>query len=415
MKLLTITTLYPNTTDLKHGVFIENRLRQLQLHYPDVECTVIAPVPWFPFNHSIFGHYSQYASVPRVEQRYGITAYHPRYIVIPKIGMQLTPYTLQHCLYRQIQTLQQDGLEFDLIDGHYFFPDGIAIAKVAKQLGKPFTVTARGTDINLIPQYTHPLRQIQHVFQHSNHNLAVCEALRQAMIMHGANPSKTTTARNGVDLDLFHFTDEARKLTLRKQLGLPSQGPIFLSVGLLVERKGHHLVIEAMKHHPDAHLLIAGTGPEDHHLKQLAHTLHLSRQITFLGGLSQPELADYFGASDLSILASNREGWANVLLESMACGTPVIATNIWGTPEVVRTPEAGQLVERNSQSIADGITQLLGNLPSRQATRHYAEQFSWEDTSHLLYRLFSQLISPPNHNANMQQSVTGNDHKEKQL
>lgn len=415
MKLLTITTLYPNANDPKHGVFVENRLRQLRQHYPDVECTVIAPVPWFPFHHPVFGQYSQYASVPKVEQRHGITVYHPRYAVIPKIGMQMTPYTLGVCLKRQISTLRKEGLEFDLIDGHYFFPDGVAIANVAKQLAIPFTVTARGTDINLIPQYSRPLRQIQHVLQHSSHNLAVCEALRQAMIMHGANPSKTTTARNGVDLDLFRFSDEQRKCALREKLGLSTTDPIFISVGLLVERKGHHLVIEAMKSHPNAHLLIAGTGPDDSKLKQLANKLHVSKQITFLGGLSQPELADYFGACDLSILASSREGWANVLLESMACGTPVVATNIWGTPEVVKSTEAGQLVERDSQSIAKGITRLLANAPDRQATRDYAEQFSWEDTSHLLYRLFSALIFPADLRTSTQQSATYNDHKETQL
>ena len=415
MKLLTITTLYPNANDPKHGIFVENRLRQLRQHYPDVECTVIAPVPWFPFEHPVFGQYSQYASVPKVEQRHGITVYHPRYAVIPKIGMQLTPHTLQRCLYGQIRTLQKEGLTFDLIDGHYFFPDGVAIANVAKQFNLPFTVTARGTDINLIPQYARPLRQIQHVLQHSNHNLAVCEALRQEMIMHGANPSKTTTARNGVDLDLFHFADEQRKSVIREKLGLPRQGPIFISVGLLVERKGHHLIIEAMRSHPDAHLLIAGTGPKKNHLKQLANERHVSKQVTFLGALSQPELADYFRACDLSILASNREGWANVLLESMACGTPVVATNIWGTPEVVKIPAAGQLVERDSQSIANGIAQLLADLPSRQATRDYAEQFSWEDTSHLLYRLFSTLISPANLSAPKQQPVAWRDHKETQL
>ncbi|WP_082008497.1 glycosyltransferase family 4 protein [Photobacterium gaetbulicola] len=415
MKLLTITTLYPNATDPKHGVFVENRLRHLRQHYPDVECTVIAPVPWFPFRHGVFGQYSQYASVPRVEQRYGITVYHPRYVVVPKVGMQLTPHTLTRCLKKQISTLLQQGLEFDLIDGHYFFPDGVAIANVAEQLNKPFTVTARGTDINLIPQYPGPLRQIKHVLQRSSHNLAVCEALRQTMIMYGAEPAKSSTARNGVDLNVFRFADQEKQHALREKLGLPCEGPIFISVGLLIQRKGHHLVIEAMQSHPTAHLLIAGTGPEHNNLKQLANKLRLSNRVTFLGALSQPELADYFGACDLSVLASDREGWANVLLESMSCGTPVVATNIWGTPEVVQTPNAGLLVERNRKDIARGITELLANLPSRQSTRFYAEQFSWDETSHLLYQLFTRLTSPCPATSKPTQGATVHEDKETQL
>ncbi|WP_415720425.1 glycosyltransferase family 4 protein [Photobacterium ganghwense] len=396
MKLLTITTLYPNAEDPKHGVFIENRLRQLQLRYPDVEATVIAPVPWFPFRHARFGTYGRYAAVPDMETRYGIKVYHPRYLVIPKIGMNLTPYTLAHSLKNQVGRLQAQGEQFDLIDGHYFFPDGVAIHALAQSLRLPFTVTARGTDINLIPSYPRPLQQIQHVLKHSQHNLAVCEALRQAMIGYGADPTRTTTARNGVDLNVFRCVDEIAQPALRQSLQLPTDRPVIISVGLLVERKGHHLVIEALSQIPDALLLIAGTGPDERKLRQLATQLGVAERVTFLGGLSQSVLADYFAASDISVLASSREGWANVLLESMACGTPVVATNIWGTPEVVSAPEAGVLVERDSSSIAQGLCQLLAHRPSRRQTRQYAEQFSWDDTSDLLYHLFTQIISGRN-------------------
>lgn len=125
-----------------------------------------------------------------------------------------------------------------------------------------------------------------------------------------------------------------------------------------------------------------------------------------MGGLDQPTLAHYFAASDLSILASDREGWANVLLESMACGTPVVATNIWGTPEVVTCSDAGVLVERNVSSIAEGITTLYTHLPDRQATRRHAEQFSWEDTSHLLHQIFTRIVNADTADATAPSAVT---------
>ncbi|MGF1685680.1 glycosyltransferase [Photobacterium japonica] len=393
MQLLTITTLYPNANDTKHGIFVENRLRHLQKHHPDVGCTVIAPVPWFPSSHPRFGEYARYADVPRQETRHGITIYHPRYLAVPKIGMQLLPVTLHHCILKQVRALLKQGEHFDCIDGHYFYPEGVAVEKVAAQVNLPFTMTARGTDINLIPSFPRPLRQIQQVFRHSHHNLAVCEALRQTMILHGANPASTTTARNGVDLALFPFVDHHQQHALRTELDLPVDRPLFISVGWLIERKGHHLVIEAMQSHPEAMLLIAGTGPNEKALKQQAQQQGMGDRIRFLGGVDQPTLARYFAACDLSILASDREGWANVLLESMACGTPVVATNIWGTPEVVNCPEAGILVERDAVSLAKGIETLLHQRPDRQATRHHAERFSWEDTAHLLYHLFEQIIA----------------------
>ncbi|MDO6705896.1 glycosyltransferase family 4 protein [Photobacterium sp. 1_MG-2023] len=392
MRILTISTLYPNAANPRHGIFVETRLRQLKKHYPETEITVIAPVPWFPSSHPIFGRYGEHASVPVKETRYGIPVYHPRYLVIPKIGMFWTPAALAWCLKKQIRTLINAGLEFDLIDGHYFYPDGVAIAAVAKALRKPFTVTARGTDINLIPDYPSARRQIQQVLSASDHNLAVCEALRTAMIDLGATPDRVSTLRNGVDLELFSFCDESQQAGLRRALDLPLNTPIILSVGLLIERKGHHLVIDALRQIPGAVLLIAGCGPLRKTLSVLAEKYGVADRVRFLGRLSQEELSAYYGAANVLTLASDREGWANVLLESMACGTPVVATNIWGTPEVVQQPRAGILVERNVNAIAAGLLQILSTPLPRAATRRYAEQFDWSATSEGQYHLFRRLI-----------------------
>lgn len=393
MKILTVTTLFPYANNPKHGVFIETRLRHLKLHFPDVEIKVIAPVPWFPLRQKMFGSYASYASAPLREERFGMEVYHPRFLVLPKVGMTLTPHTLASTIYRQAKQLIKQGFDFDIIDGHYFYPDGVAIARAAKQLGKPFTVTARGTDINLIPQYAKPKKDIQAVLHHSDHNMAVCEALRQEMINLGATPKSVTTLRNGVDLQLFSYADEQKQHSLRKQLNLPKDQTILLSVGHLIERKGHYLAIESLRQLPDVLLLIAGNGPDKKQLKQLVEKENLQSRVIFLGSLSQNELAAYYGAVNALVLASSREGWANVLLESMACGTPVVATSIWGTPEVVQSQAAGVLVERNPEAIAQGVNELLSTPPKRQDTRQYAEQFDWLSTSRGQYNIFASLIN----------------------
>lgn len=300
-------------------------------------------------------------------------------------------------IYHQARQLQEQGFDFDVIDGHYFYPDGVAIEQAATRLGKPFTVTARGTDINLIPKYPAPKKAIQTVLQKSGHNMAVCEALRQTMIALGAAPNSVTTLRNGVDLTLFPFADTAKQADLRQQLKLPSHQPVVLSVGHLIERKGHHLVIDAMKNVPDAVLVIAGSGPEEKALRKQVHNNGLASRISFVGSVSQKELAQYYGAANALVLASSREGWANVLLESMACGTPVVASNIWGTPEVVRTADAGLLVERTPEAIAAGMNALLTSPPLRSDTRRYAEQFDWLSTSQGQHAIFSSLISKTAH------------------
>lgn len=391
MKILTVTTLFPYANNAKHGVFVETRLRQLKAHFPEVEIKVIAPVPWFPVSHPWFGSYASYASAPLSEQRFGMEVFHPRFFVLPKLGMNLTPKTLSRAIYKQAKALIEQGFDFDLIDGHYFYPDGVAIAMAAKKLGKPFTVTARGTDINLIPTFAKPRRAIQQVFSEADHMMAVCDALKQEMVDLGADESRITPLRNGVDLKLFSFADDAKQQALRDKLSLPKKTKILLSVGHLIERKGHHLIIDALRALPNVILLIAGTGKEKKRLKQQVVRLNMLERVSFLGDLPQSALAEFYGAVDALVLASSREGWANVLLEAMACGTPVVATNIWGTPEVVQTRDAGLLVRRDAKAIARGIKFLFLAKPAREDTRKYAEQFNWYATSQGQYQIFSRL------------------------
>jgi glycosyltransferase involved in cell wall biosynthesis len=158
--------------------------------------------------------------------------------------------------------------------------------------------------------------------------------------------------------------------------------------------KGQYLVIDAMRSIPQAHLYLAGAGPDAQALRQQAERAELADRVHFLGVLNQPTLRDWYGAADVSILASSHEGMANVLLESMACGTPVLATHVWGTPEVVSDPRAGRLTARSSEAIADHLRVLLTDPLDRHAVRSYAETFNWRDTSARLYQLFSQISAP---------------------
>ena len=385
LRLLTVTTLYPNRENPTHGIFVENRLRHLRSS-GRVELRIVAPVPWFPFDSELFGRYAALARVPRQETRHGIEITHPRYLVIPKIGMTVTPYFLYRSLRAHLKTIDYD---FDLIDAHYYYPDGVAAALLARDLGKPLTITARGTDINLIPQSPRPRKMIQEAAGIADASITVCEALRQGLIDLGVPPIKVHTLRNGVDLQTFRPKDRS---ALRDELGL--DGPTLLSVGHLIERKGHHLVIEAMAKLPTMTLLIAGSGPMRKALETLAQRLGVSERVRFLGRLAHEELPDVYGAVDALVLASSREGWANVLLEAMACGTPVVASRIWGTPEVVAQPEAGVLFEpRTADALADSVRHLMAALPERAATRRYAEGFSWDATTHGQLKLFDEVLA----------------------
>ncbi len=385
MNIVTITTLYPNEKQFRHGIFIETRLRHL-VATGEINARVIAPVPWFPFKSKRFKHYAVYADVPVFEKRHNIEIYHPRYLVIPKIGMLLTPFFMAFTLYKQIKCLQKQQA-IDLIDAHYFYPDGVAVALVNKLLKLPFVISARGTDINLIPEYPLPRKMILWAAEQAATSVTVCKALKDSMIDMGAEAKKIHVYRNGVDLELFCLLN---KQQCREKYQLKQK--TLVSVGHLIERKGHHLIIEAMCVLPDYQLLIVGGGEQEIALKKLVQQLSLTHQVIFLGEQPQSALPEIYNAADAMILASSREGWANVLLESMACGTPVVATNIWGTPEVVQNSDAGILVERSADMIAEGVKRLFKQYPKRVATRQYAEQFSWESTTQGLLALFKTIL-----------------------
>lgn len=388
IKTLTFTTLFPNSAQPVHGIFVENRLRHL-LESGEVSTTVVAPVPWVPPFLSSHGQYGRYRRIGRIEQRDGLDVFHPRYPVIPKVGMPVAPALLAAWSLPFIRSLRQQTGDFDLIDAHYFYPDGVAATILGQRLGKPVVITGRGTDLSLIPSNPLARRQIQWAAARAAGMITVCEALVEPLVEMGVERQRVTVLRNGVDLIKFHPGDRE---AARRKWGLT--GPALASVGLLIERKGHHLVIEALASLPGVTLLIAGDGPERRAYENHAAKLGVVDRVRFLGNLPHSELRDLYVAVDALVLASSREGWANVLLESMACGTPVVATRIWGTPEVVRGPSAGVLVpERSAAALVGGVQTVLSAAPDRADVRVYAERFDWSETTLGQLKLFKRILN----------------------
>lgn len=381
MKILTFSTLFPNSEKPGHGIFVQTRLRHL-VASGQVEARVVAPAPWFPFKHQAFGQYARQAKVPRSEVRFGLRVEHPPYLVLPKVGMNVAPLLLAQSAKPAIGRLIDEGFDFDLIDAHYFYPDGVAAAMLARYFNKPLVITARGSDVTLFPQFALPRRMIKWAIRRADAVITVANALRDEVIALGGDPERVTTLRNGVDLQLFRPTErqENKEFTL-------------LTVGHLVPQKAQELSIGALPLLPDTRLVIAGEGPNRTMLENLARSLKVEHRVNFLGAVSQDQLRAQYNAADAMVLSSSREGWANVLLESMACGTPVVASRVHGTPEVVAAPEAGVLMnERTPQGVAEGVNRLRANYPDRAATRRYAERFSWDDTTAGQLAIFQSIL-----------------------
>ncbi|MFC7335304.1 glycosyltransferase [Rhodocista pekingensis] len=388
IRLLTFSSLYPNREQPGFGVFVENRLRQL-CATGEVQATVVAPVPWFPLASPRFGRYGALARVPAREFRHGIEVLHPRFPALPKVGTALSPGLMAAALLPFLRGLIRQGRHFDLIDAHYFYPDGVAAVLLGRALGLPVTVTARGTDINHFPTLALPRRLIRRAAERADGLIAVAGPLRDRLRDLAPAAPDPLVLRNGVDLRQFSPSDRA---AARRALGL--SGPLLLSAGNLVAGKGHDRVIRALTDLPGVTLAIAGKGPEEDRLRRLAAELGLAERVRLLGALPHAAMPGAYNAADALVLASASEGCANVLLEAMACGTPVIASDVGGASELVITPAAGSLLpDRTPAAIAAAARALLAAPPPRAATRAHAERFGWEATTAGQLALFRRILA----------------------
>lgn len=389
IRLLVFTSLYPNSAQPRHGIFVEERLRKL-IASGKVTATVVAPVPWFPFKHPRFGAYAVFARVPREEIRHGMRILHPRYPVIPKVGMNVAPDLMYRAVLRTVRRLLA-GDAFDLIDAHYLYPDGVVAARLGVAVDKPVVITARGSDVNVIAQHRVPARRIKRATARVAGIVSVSSALKHKLEALGIVPDRITVLRNGVDLERFRPRDRAG---IRVKLGV--SGPVWLSVGNLVELKGTHIAIDALARVPNVCFLIAGDGPEMGSLAQTARRLGVSERVRFLGAIDHDALCDYYNAADALVLASSREGMPNVVLESLACGTPALVAPFAGADELITAPEAGEIAAaRTTEGMLAAWHELWGRKVDRAATRHFASKLGWSAVVEAQYRLYARVLLHP--------------------
>jgi len=405
LRVALFSTLYPSVARPGHGIFVETRLREL-LRAGAVEARVVAPVPWFPSTADRWGDYARIARTPSEEVRGGVNVVHPRYALPPRVGQTIAPFTLALGALGTFRALRRQGFDFDLIDAHYFYPDGVAAALLARALGRPFVVTARGSDLNVLGRDPVARSLMRWAAKRAAASIGVCNALAEVLRGWGVQASRVHVVRNGVDLQ--RFTPQPRTAS-RARLGLDG-APLVLSVGNLLPVKGHELTIDAIAalvpRWPGLRLVIVGRGPEREALESHARARGLADRVHFAGAVANDELLHWYSAADVSVLASHSEGWANVLLESMACGTPVVATDVGGTAEVIGAGTAGLLLPRRDvASMAAAIERAWQHPFDRDVVRQHAEQFSWEATTAAQLEIFLHITGRQGGGASAEEGV----------
>ena len=387
MKLLVYTMLYPNARQPHHGVFVRERLLRYRERH-GAQLSVVAPVPRAR---------RAWAGVAAEERADDVPVLHPRFWSPPGGGDRWRA-GLMASGTRAALLAAGRALQPDILDAHYAWPDGAAAARLREDLSAalgrrvPLVLTARGTDLNFPGRTPAVERQLRAALGAADHVVCVAEALRREALALGVPPEKVTTLRNGVDGR--RFTPGERGAT-RARLGLPADRPLLLCVGHLVRRKGQHLLLPALAAAFPAgsrpRLVLVGDGADAGALRAQAARLGLADDVLFAGAVHPDALPDWYRAADALVLPSLREGWPNVVLEALACGTPVLATSVWGTPEILAGCRAGLLVEPSEAGLRAG----LARLPELDASaaRPWAEAHAWDATLDGLRALYERLAA----------------------
>ena len=391
LRALVFTSLFPSRARPRHGIFVETRLTQLIKDCP-VDARVVAPVPWFPSASRRFGAYAAFAATPRTDSRgAGLAVTYPRYWMLPRLGVALQPDSMARGAFADVQRLLRSGWRPHLIDAHYLYPDGVAAAIVARRLGVPLVMTARGTDVNVLAEMPGPRRRIVQAAADAGAIITVSQSLKTRLVALGVVADKIVVLRNGVDLELFRADDRS---AARQWLGLPPREPLLLNVGNLVPEKGQLLALQALQHLPGYRLMLVGDGPQRAELLEAAQRLGLGSRVLLKPVMPQQELRQAYSAADALLLTSTREGWPNVVLESIACGTPVVAVDVGGVREMITDASAGRVIaDRDPAALAAAVREVLAEAVPREQVRRHATQFDWTSISRGQYQLFRQVVA----------------------
>jgi len=392
MKVLVFTTVYPNEKQPNLGVFVRERMSRVAKR---CEIKVVAPVPYFPLAGLFKEKYRK--RIPLIEYQQGIEVFHPKFFLIPGIMKFLDGFFLYLSTKRFVGKIQKT-FDFDLIDAHFAFPDGFAAVLLGRRFKKPVTITLRGT-LNRLINYKGRRKAIRFALKNANRVFSVSAYLVKLAKSLGVDESKFIVIPNGVDTSKFQVLEKSK---CRNKLGIPQDKKVIISVGALVERKGHHRVIETLsgliKKHPNLFYIVVGGGSVEGDmsiaLDEQVRELSLTKHVRFTGEIPHSKVNEFLCASDVFALATRFEGWANVFFEAMACGLPVITTDICGNAEVVKNGENGLLVPfGDKEALADAINKAFSIEWDREAIINYAHGRTWDLVADEVYEQFGQILS----------------------
>jgi teichuronic acid biosynthesis glycosyltransferase TuaC len=385
LRVLTLSTLFPDKTRPQFGPFVERQTLGLGA-LPNIDLRVVAPVGVPPLGW-LHPRYRDLAALPRHELWKGLTVYRPRFVHVPAVGGRFDGALLAQALMPVLREIRRE-FPFDVIDVEFFFPDGPAAVILGKAFDVPVSIKARGADIHAWGSAGPTRGQVVDAGRAADGMLCVSAAIKADMVTLGMPADRIAVHYTGVDHARFAVRD---RMAAKAALGV--SGPLLVSVGALIERKGHALAVAALAGIPESLLVLIGAGPERAALEALAARVGVTDRVRFAGSIDQDAIADWLAAADAMVLMSASEGLANAWVEALACGTPIVIADVGGAREVLDRPEAGRLVARDPRAIAEAVRALLACPPDRTIVAGAAARFSWEVNAAQLYAHLTGLVA----------------------
>lgn len=375
-RILVLTSRFPDRLRPNLGNFVERQTLELAAR-AGVEVQVVAPIgraliPLSAGSRVLDG-------LPGQEAWKGMAVHRLRYPTSPFFPALRPPALARRLL--PLARAVRERFPFDVISAEFSWPDGPAAVAVGRALGVPVVIKARGMEFERRAEAASTRRQLLASGLAAQGLLAVSGSVKQKMAAIGLPTERIAVHYSGVDSELFRPGDRAGA---RSKLGI--SGPLLLAVGNLIPEKGHWLAVEALARLDGATLIVIGNGPERSALLARAQRLGVAERLRLTGSLPHALLPAFFTAADVTVHPSFVEGFGNVRLESLACGTPLVTTAVGEAERIVDRPAAGRIVEPDPKAIAEAVRSLLANPPPADAVRKCVREFSWARRSAELER-----------------------------
>ena len=377
MRILSFSYCLPNHQNPTWGIHVFQRMAAVPRR-PGMELQAVGPVPTFPLVGRLRGWPG-----PVTETWEGLTVHRPRFFYIPKVWKSLDGRLYGRGLRRWLAGVCRKWRP-DVLDAQFEWPDGVGVSHLSRSAGIPYTITLSGW---LYECMEHPrmLRQCVEAMQAAAAIISVSNHLAETAVELGVLPEKTYVIPNGVDTARFYPRD---KTEARRELGLPTDARLLVTVAHLGPRKGHRETVQALASLPsDVRLVLVGSdtqggGKNERALRQLIEQLRLGSRVIFAGQQPYERIPLYFTAADVSVLASWREGCPNVVLESLASGTPVVGSDVGHVSVMIEDGRNGKIVPpRQAEPLAEAIKELLDQPPSPEEVRKSSAVQSWDDVA----------------------------------